>query len=148
MTSDVIAEILTKLIPGKFYGVVPKNELPTITLKPATVVANSDNSSQPGTHWTVFYFDASGNGEYFDPLGLPPLYDEWEKYLEKNGCGKWTYSSKTVQNPLCSSCGYHCIYYILMRCCGYSATDILKTYTSNLDVNDISVFDVVNSLVN
>ena len=38
------------------------------------MVANTDPSSKPGTHWVAFYFPSKGKGEFFDSYGHPPIY--------------------------------------------------------------------------
>ena len=51
----------------KFCGVFPSDKLPqTIDRYPCGFIANTDPSSEPGTHWIAFYFPSEQKGEFFD----------------------------------------------------------------------------------
>lgn len=131
-----------------FKGVYPSDQLPPITMTPCCFICNTHERNQPGEHWVAFHFDASGRGEYYDPLGLPPLYDDWEKYLAQNTShGEWMYVHKTVQDPSSNACGYHVMYYLLGRMQGRSSHDVLKDFTPNLERNDAyAVYAIHNHL--
>ena len=58
-----------------FCGVFPSDKLPkTIDKYPCAIVANTDASGQPGSHWVVFYFPSEQKGEFFNSYGQPPEY--------------------------------------------------------------------------
>jgi len=132
----------------QFLGVYSSEKLPVVYRLPSAFIWNTDDSSRRGEHWVAVYFNSLGHACYFDPLGLPPLWQTWENYLRDNSNkGQWFYTTKTVQNPLSSTCGYHCILYVLYRCRGFSAQNVLKLYSSNLDENDVFVVDAVHKLL-
>ena len=56
-----------------FVGVFAADELPTLNTFPCGFVANTDPSTEPGTHWVAFYFPSREKGEFFDSYGHPPL---------------------------------------------------------------------------
>lgn len=127
-----------------FYGVYPQERLPPVVRLPFSFVCNTDESSRPGEHWVAFFFDEGGYGSYYDPLGLPPLYQEWEDYLDVGShSGIWTFTNKLIQNPIGAACGYHTIFYILCRCRGWSSQSIMNLFTSNLNDNDAFVINKI-----
>ena len=138
---------ILRIVPKSphFLGVYPANDLPSIPWTPCSFICNTHYAHMPGEHWTLFLFDKNGYGEYYDPLGLPPLYAGWEDYLEKNSRrGEWIFINRTVQDSLSNACGYHVIYYLLARQNGRSPNNILKDYTTDLVNNDIlSIFSVL-----
>ncbi|KAK3741851.1 hypothetical protein QZH41_018850 [Actinostola sp. cb2023] len=55
-----------------FLGVFPADRLPS-TRRPGTgLIANTDLSDQPGTHWVAMYLDDDGQAEFFDSYGQTP----------------------------------------------------------------------------
>ena len=53
-----------------FAGVFPADEVPEIIdTFPCGFVANTDPSTEPGTHWVAFYFPSREKGEFFDSYG-------------------------------------------------------------------------------
>ena len=55
---------------SQFVGVFARDELPLIIDEiPAIIIANTDASTESGSHWILFYFDNNGNVEYFNSLG-------------------------------------------------------------------------------
>ena len=56
-----------------FVGVFAADEVPEIIdTFPCGFVANTDPSTEPGTHWIAFYFPSREKGEFFDSYGNPP----------------------------------------------------------------------------
>ena len=65
-----------------FSGVFAAVELPEIIdTFPCGFVANTDPSTEPGTHWIALYFPSRGKGEFFDSYGYPP--DNYGEVLKK-----------------------------------------------------------------
>ena len=54
-----------------FGGVFAADEVPKIITSPCGFVANTDPSTEPGTHWVAFYFPSREKGEFFDSYGYP-----------------------------------------------------------------------------
>ena len=76
-----------------------RDELPLIIDQiPAIIIANTDPSTKSGSHWILFYFDNSGNVEYFDSLGktLTHYHKDFLKFI-KNNCN---YYSRVVKNRI------------------------------------------------
>jgi hypothetical protein len=139
---------ILRIVPPSphFLGVYPANVLPTLPWMPCSFICNTHYAHLPGEHWVLFHFNDNGYGEYYDPLGIPPLYAAWEDYLEKNSRhGEWIYINKTVQDPLSNACGYHAIYYLLARQEGRSPLNIMKDFSSSDFVNNDII--VVTSIV-
>jgi len=64
-----------------FKGVFPLDRLPKTILKyPALIIANTDTSDQPGTHW----IDSRRSAEFFDSYSLYPQKKEFLKFLKSN----------------------------------------------------------------
>ena len=59
-------------LPVASQGVFPADMLPMRWTPPATIVANTDPHSQPGSHWVAMYLDNDGHCVYFDSYGVPP----------------------------------------------------------------------------
>jgi len=56
-----------------FKGVFPSDRVRKTFLKyPAVIIANTDTSVQPGTHWIAFYFDSRRSAEFFDSYSQYP----------------------------------------------------------------------------
>ena len=69
-----------------------------------------------------------GRGEYYDSLGLPPMYEEFVDFLPK----KLTFNSRTVQKVISEYCGHHCIYYLCNRLKGRTMRTIVNTFDDDL----------------
>ena len=138
MTSDPVAK-------RYFVGVYARDDLPSyLPAYPAALICNTDDASGPGEHWVSMFFDTDGHADYYDPLGLPPLFKEWEHYLQRHS-QSWTYNSHTVQSTLSSACGYHVVYYLLWRSRGRDPSAILKCFVKkDPRRNDIHVVDFVS----
>jgi len=68
-----------------FKGVFPSDRLAKTILKyPALIIASTDTSDQPGTHWIAFYFDSRRSAEFFDSYSLYPQKKEFLKFLKSN----------------------------------------------------------------
>ena len=96
-------------------------------------VINTDPNDKPGEHWVAAYIKG-GRGEYYDPLGLPPLHKDIMNFLPK----KWTYNDKTVQNIVSYYCGHHCTYYLINRR-RYTIHKIVSIFTDDNVKKDILV---------
>lgn len=95
-----------------FLGVFPLDEMPTLsTLQPGqSFVLNTQTHNLPGQHWIAIY-----NGwEHilvFDPLGYcyPPYLVDRLHELRK----PVQYNREMVQNPFTTTCGDHCIAWLM-----------------------------------
>ena len=96
-----------------FRGVFPRDRLPlrVNTRRPSAYVINTDRQEGPGEHWAVVWFDGRGRGEYFDSFGLPAVYRDIEDFILRH-CQSYLYNQRVLQDPLSSTCGLYCMYYV------------------------------------
>lgn len=120
-----------------FQGVFPCNHLPEKVFKPAFIVANTDPSNKPGTHWVAFYFPKKGPAEYFDSFGRRPYNRYFLRFLQRNS-SSFISNTKRLQGDQSVTCGHYCCVYIYQRCKGKPMRDFLKRFspTANFDIND------------
>ena len=87
-----------------FGGVFAADELPkTFDTFPYGFVANTDPSTEPGTHWVAFYFPSRDKGEFFDSYGYPPEHYGFESYKIE------TWNKYKLQSSWSNVCGQYCI---------------------------------------
>jgi hypothetical protein len=109
-------------------GVFAPDTLPArIAFYPSAYVCNTDRSNKPGKHWVALWFDGTGRGEFFDSFGLPPeaYDDEIAGFLRKQSTS-YTINGRRVQDKRAVTCGYHVLFYLLMKCRNNTMTDIVK----------------------
>lgn len=113
---------------NSFMGVFPQDYLPCcVSSYPAAYVCNTHKHTQEGEHWVGMFFEGPGAGEYFDPLGLPPIYKSWEKFMDTS-CSDWTFNNKTIQSVSSNACGYHVVHYLLLKARGCSLARVLEIF--------------------
>ena len=122
-----------------FGGVRPSDKLKTCEPNKFYIL-NTDPSTKPGHHWVAVYLKP-GLCEFFDSLGeAPSKYNQdFDKLMLLNG-PKYMYNTHRIQNYSSQVCGHYCIFYIIMRCKGYSLLDIVQFFSKNrLQFNDAVV---------
>lgn len=134
----------TKKLRKEFKGVFPSDCLPkTVFKKPAFVVANTDKSNEPGTHWVAFYFPKNGKAEYFDSFGNDPINKEFIKFLQRNSTSStssYITNKKRLQGDFSTNCGQYCCVYLYFRCYGKSLKHFLNKFSlRNFKYNDEKV---------
>lgn len=131
-----------------FKGVYAADQLPLIVDSyPAAFVVNTDPSHKPGTHWVSFYFNANGNGDFFDSYGKTPEFynDEFKVFLDNN-TGKWKYNKKQLQHISSVVCGQYVVYYLIMKCRpNVDGSKIMSVFTKDKTFNDWFVKTFVNT---
>lgn len=132
---DPVLRISTK-------GVFAADQLPK-RIKHGGFIANTDASSKPGRHWCAFYFDGSGQSEFFDSFGMPPDYynDTFLTCLRNNSIVQ-EYNSKTPQGIHSNLCGQFCLYVLIHRVRGQQFREIIDTLLS-LKQRDQYVYDYI-----
>ena len=119
-----------------FCGVFAADELPEkIDTFPCGFVANTDPSTEPGTHWVVFYFPSHGEGEFFDSYGYPP--EDYGEPFKSYKIGIW--NKRKIQSSWSEVCGQYCIFYLYHRSRGYSMNKIVNLFSNNTELNDCNV---------
>lgn len=134
----------------KFCGVFPCDKLPqTIGKWPCGFVANTDPSSEPGTHWVAFYFPSEHKGEFFDSYGQPPdrYRDSFGDFLKEHAYD-WTFNERKLQSAWTDVCGHYCIFYLSHRARGHSMNKIVQLFTNDTMLNDTNVARFVKSHFN
>lgn len=146
LTTNDITKELSKDIYSRlsFIGVFPRDRLPDIYKYPCSFVLNTHPSSKIGEHWIAFYFNQEKKCDFFDSFGLPPSYYNLEKYINKFSFS-FNYNKIQLQNFFSSSCGYYCIFFILLRCRHFSLKDIVEIFSkSDFSLNDFRVENIFN----
>lgn len=84
---------------------------------PAAFICNTDPQHLPGKHWIVFWFQDAYHSECYDSLGqLPGTYDlNFDLFLQRNTT-KCVYNNEVLQKAGTDTCGYHVLFYLLMKC--------------------------------
>ena len=137
MNTKRISEILSRdrRTRDAFRGVYPRDGLPTTATTDSLYVCNTDPSDRPGGHWVTIHFDRNKRAEYFDSFGLPPVFAEFEQFMNDNS-KFWLHNKRVVQDVYSSACGHHCIFFAVHRCIGFDMGAISNMHTDNTDFND------------
>ena len=90
-----------------FGGVFAADEVPQIIdTFPYGFVANTDPSTEPGTHWVAFYFPSREKGEFFDSYGHSPEHYGFKSYNIE------IWNQHKLQSSWSNVCGHYCIFYL------------------------------------
>jgi hypothetical protein len=131
-----------------FLGIAWNDSEFKINKFPASIIFNTDTYKGPGIHWCATYFIDEKNCEYFDPFGLPPFVQgtyDFSKVLANNS-QTVRFSGFPVQDLDASTCGHHCVYFILLRSRNIPLKKILKDhYSKNIQFNDEKVKNFVDN---
>ena len=101
------------------HGVYAMDRLPQ--RKPGAYVINADNHDEPGSHWMAV-FCTRDRIEFMDSYGRPPPDARLLQFLGSN----YSYNTVPLQKPLSNACGFYCLYFLLHRARGHSATSIIE----------------------
>jgi hypothetical protein len=114
--------------------VCASNTLPRTFKPPAAIVVNTDDASEPGTHWVAVYVSKAGKKyEYFDSYGFPPFVTDHLDFLNNRTV---KFNQKQLQSLTSKVCGHYCLAFLYARMNGVSATSFLSTFTTNTRSND------------
>lgn len=103
-----------------------------------------------GEHWVLFY-KINDVLEYFDPLGKPPEF--WSKYLyfyvKKAPDYVLAAGNEHLQTPNSQLCGKYCVFYLHLRCCGFTMENIITELRNiqNNKIRDMFVTTFVEDVV-
>ena len=97
---------LRRLVKGVFSA-------DTLRFKTAgAYIVNTDPLRYPGTHWLVIVCGDEGVCEFYDTFGRSPLSFGWNiPFFSDN----YVYNSIEIQNINYDTCGYHVLYFLLMK---------------------------------
>ena len=152
MDTNQLYNILSKnrIIKRYFLGVFAANEIPcNIYSVPCIFIANTDVSSELGTHWVCIYIDSNMQGYFFDSFGRSPCYYKhyhFSNFLDNNS-NSWIYNTIQLQSLQSSVCGQYCIAFAYYICRGQSITKFLSYFTRNKLLNDIHIDSFVNERI-
>ena len=110
-----------------FLNAVACNSTQKRSLFPYAMVMTTDDfnawiSNAPG-HWVALYLIDKENAEYFDSAGMPPNTCILEYLKEYSNIKK---SSEELQAFSAATCGFYCMYFILMRSYGKTFEEIIE----------------------
>ena len=123
-------------------GVYSSDTLPSkITSYPTAIIFNTDPKYLPGEHWIVTYYENPHQCEFYDSFGRHPII--FDKYISKafKDC---SFNSIKVQKFGYDTCGYHVLYYLIVKCKGISINQIVNILKTQHD-SDLYVFETVRN---
>ena len=126
-----------------FKYVIARDRLPKYVNYPSAYVINTHNSDQPGEHWLAVYYDSNGYCTFFDSFARSPKEFGLEKFFNSTWTG-WKFNQKRVQEHYTATCGYYCIYFILLKSRGLEIEDILILFDDkDFIVNDFRISKLI-----
>jgi hypothetical protein len=146
MKADYINYYLQKT--NGYLGTYARDMIPKHVKYPCSLIVNTHTIDKPGEHWIAIYIDEYGFGEYFDPYGLPPLFQEYYNFLNKNTPSGYFYNKTQLQCLTCVTCGHYCIAYIKLRTNGITYKEFIRLFTDNPVKNDKIILKYVASMRN
>lgn len=116
-------------------GVYAADQVPEVWPRPCAIIANTDDHTQPGTHWVAFYINPRGEGVYFDSFGMPPTNTHFKRLLRRN-CRIYRYNNKRLQNISSNFCGHYCIVMLHWLCNDNSLRSFQQLFSTDTERND------------
>ncbi len=143
--TDIVKKIKNDKIAKKtFLGVYPRDLLPEMKQRPASIIINTDPSYLPGRHWLAFYIDKNGVGFFFDSYGKSPAFYGLEHYLKKLTTTIVT-NNQRLQGVNSSTCGLFSIYFILLKSRGFSMNQIVQIFSKkHFSFNDELIKNLID----
>jgi hypothetical protein len=144
MNTLEIERILRRKCPI-FLGVYALDKLPhrVPPHRPIIMVANTDPSNRPGTHWIAIYMGETC--EFFDSFGRPPPA-VFLRYIKKHCIKKWTYNSRRLQSIYSRYCGHYCVLYCMLKYKGHCMFSIMRRFTNDVNLNDYIASEFVRRI--
>jgi len=133
-----------KCLSSHIKGVFSPDTLPKIVnMYPSAYICNTEDSHLPGKHWVVFWFQSPSHVEFYDSFGkLPQQYSEkFETFLNRNAV-YCLYNNVPVQREDADTCGYHILFYLLMKCNNVKMITIVNNLNKRNSA-DRSVYEYV-----
>jgi hypothetical protein len=120
-----------------FKGVFSTDTLPTrVRNYPSIYICNTDPSHLPGQHWVAFWFENWKQAEFYDSLGrLPESYSEHFVTFLKHNADICVYNNVPVQSKSAQTCGYHVLFYLLMKSYNHSMFEIIGNLKRNVNAD-------------
>lgn len=125
-----------------FKNVVPFDKLPKRPKFPSAYVINTDKSNEKGEHWLAVYYDQNGYCTFFDSFGINPSFYNLEKFLDLTSKG-WTWNKDQLQSFNNFTCGYYCIYFILLMSRNIPIEQIIVDFNlKKFNLNDKKIVNI------
>lgn len=126
-------------------GVFPSDRLPYhVNSFPSAYVCNTDPSGLPGKHWVTVWFRNPIEAEFYDSLGrMPDHYGEdLDRFIKRNTTS-CTYNNVPVQSKATSTCGFHVLFYLLLKCRNVDMKYIVSMLQKCKPSSDFYVYEYV-----
>ena len=131
-----------RLCRDEFVGVFAADTIPHKEY-PGAYIVNTDRSGEPGQHWVAFYCETPGILEAFDSFGKNP--GDYSKYIKEWMSDDFlVISSCVLQSEDSTLCGNYCLYFLLLRCHGFSYDDLLSIFCRDRTLSDLYVCKFIN----
>lgn len=145
-SSDIVCIAKGHELLSKFFrGVFSPDTLPErVQAYPSAYVCNTDPSHLPGSHWIVMWIDGFRTAEFFDSFGrLPEHYDIRIKIFLNHNSKKINCNEIPIQKKNALTCGYHVLFYLMMKCQNYTMNDIVHILKMQ-DDPDVFVYQTIS----
>lgn len=109
-----------------FGGVYSWDRLPQPQKFPTAYVVNLSKYNEYGTHWVGVFFATPARGEYFDTFGRP-VPPKLRRLLPGFRVSRLTIR---VQSPTATTCGQHCMTFVLLKAHGLSLREIAGLFST------------------
>jgi len=121
--------------PASFLGAFPRDQLDVDKLRigktyPLCFIANTDTSDEPGQHWVAYYFHNHTHVTFFDSFGKPPGYYGF-KHSTDSHITTAIYNPIPLQQEQSTTCGEHCVMFLLFSLRKCSLVDIIRLYQTH-----------------
>ena len=150
MNTVQISNILLcdKHVAPIFGGTLALDELPdNISSFPVCYCVNTATSNCYGEHWIGIYLEKMGVVELFCSFGSTPELLSTSKhireFLMKYGQTNIDYNSICLQNIYSSYCGFYVIFYLKIKCRGFTLSDFVNCFTKYGESND-NIVDLIS----
>ena len=125
-----------------FQNVLPFDCLPINPPYPSANVINTDPLGKPGNHLLSIFYDAKGKCCFFDSFGKSPAFYGLENYIF-NTATSLEFNQIQLQSINSNTCGYYCIYFILLKSRNFELCDIINLFQKqNFNINDFLIKNI------
>jgi hypothetical protein len=115
-----------------FLGAFPSDLPPHSITMPSTIIVNTGNHTQPGTHWlAILLKPRSSTPFYFDSYGIAPDTPDIQSFLSRS-CTVLNYNNAQIQAPLSTVCGKYCSLFALYMDRGITTRQFDGLFTPGL----------------
>jgi hypothetical protein len=111
-----------------FLGAFLSNLLTQSITVTSTIIVNTDNPTQQGTHWLAIRLEPRSSTAFsFDSYGLAPDIADIQSFLRRN-CTVLNYNNAQLQGPLGTVCGKYCCLFALYMDRGYTSRQFVGLF--------------------